>query len=459
MDRDEVQKAALLSVGAALFLTLLKLIIGVLSNSLGVLSEGIHSGLDLLAAGITLIAVRRSAQAPDADHQYGHGKVENFSALAETILLWVTSAWIVYEAVRRIQLEEWAEPTLYGILVMSISVVITFQQGRMLSRVAKKHDSQALEADALHFSTDMVSSLVVLVGLGFVWFDFPIADSLSAIGVAIVIFVVSLRLGKRAYDALVDRAPHGIQEEVERRCLSINGVLECRRVRVRGSGPDLFIDVVVAVADQVNLNEAHTISDAIERSFSDLTKRVDVFVHIEPLSEVEFESSEVNVYEALQEMTRASSRIINLHNVKIHEMRGGIYVAADLEMPGAMSLEEAHQVSEELEEKLQRRIPQIAKITFHLETTTDRVEATDITEDSPELLFAIQQLTKHETRVGECHNITITRDHQGITVSLDCKVNGDMSLEQSHELADDVERVLKMKFKQISAVFVHVEPN
>ncbi|MHA2361677.1 MAG: cation transporter dimerization domain-containing protein, partial [Candidatus Thorarchaeota archaeon] len=226
-----------------------------------------------------------------------------------------------------------------------------------------------------------------------------------------------------------------------------------------GSGPDLFIDVVVAVADQVNLNEAHTISDAIERSFSDLTKRVDVFVHIEPLSEVEFESSEVNVYEALQEMTRASSRIINLHNVKIREMRGGIYVAADLEMPGAMSLEEAHQVSEELEEKLQRRIPQIAKITFHLETTTDRVEATDITEDSPELLFAIQQLTKHETRVGECHNITITRDHQGITVSLDCKVNGDMSLEQSHELADDVERVLKMKFKQISAVFVHVEPN
>ncbi|MFX0108903.1 MAG: cation diffusion facilitator family transporter, partial [Candidatus Hodarchaeota archaeon] len=158
----EVNHAALVSVIAALLLTILKVAVGIMSGSIGVISEALHSALDLAAAGITFIAVRRASVAPDPDHQYGHGKIENFSALVETILLWITAAWIISEALRIIRLEEWPEPTLAGIIVMIISIVVNIERSKVLYSAAEKHGSQALEADALHFITDGLSSIVVL---------------------------------------------------------------------------------------------------------------------------------------------------------------------------------------------------------------------------------------------------------------------------------------------------------
>ncbi|MDF1541405.1 MAG: cation diffusion facilitator family transporter, partial [Candidatus Thorarchaeota archaeon] len=192
VDRKEVSRAAALSIVAALLLTVLKLVAGILSNSIGILSEALHSGLDFVAAGITFVAVQRASKAPDEDYPYGHGKIENFSALAETVILWFTSAWIIYEAWRRITLSEWAEASLLGIGVMVFSIIVDYERSRMLYKVAEKHQSQALEADALHFSTDMLSSTVVLIGLAFVALGFPLGDPLAAIGVSIIIFIVSL---------------------------------------------------------------------------------------------------------------------------------------------------------------------------------------------------------------------------------------------------------------------------
>jgi len=219
--REKVKRAAMLSVLAALILTLLKLVVGFGTNSLGVISEALHSGLDMVAAGITLVAVQRASKKPDTDHPYGHGKIENFAALAETILLWITAGWILYEAFRRIAGEEFAAPNIWGIAVMLVSIFIDYERSRMLYKTAKEFDSQALEADALHFRTDMLSSIVVLVGLIFVYFGFVIGDPLSAIGVALVIFYVSYNLGKRSFDFLIDRAPEGIREEVQEVCKQI----------------------------------------------------------------------------------------------------------------------------------------------------------------------------------------------------------------------------------------------
>jgi cation diffusion facilitator family transporter len=261
--RKSVQRAAALSVVAALLLTLMKIVVGFLTNSIGIISEALHSGLDLLAAAITLGAVRSASKEPDMEHQYGHGKIENFSALIETILLWITSAWIIYEALRRILGEEFIEPSIWGIAVMLTSIFIDYERSRMLYKTAQKFNSQALEADALHFSTDMLSSVVVLIGLVLVWLGFPIGDPLGALGVSIVILFVSYNLAKRSFNFLVDRAPEGVKEKIIQTCSNIPGVLDCSRVRVRTSGPDLFVDVVVTVDETVSTSEAHNITESI----------------------------------------------------------------------------------------------------------------------------------------------------------------------------------------------------
>ena len=208
----EKNRIALTSVIAAVFLTSFKLVIGMLTGSLGILSEALHSGLDLLAALITLFAVRFADKPADSDHNYGHGKIENYSALVETLLLLVTCIWIIYEAVKRLvtgRVE--IEVTIWSFIVIFTSIIIDISRSRALYRVARKHNSQALEADALHFSTDIWSSCVVLIGLVGAAFSFYSADSIAALIVAMIVLVVSYRLGKRSFDTLIDKAPIGLK--------------------------------------------------------------------------------------------------------------------------------------------------------------------------------------------------------------------------------------------------------
>ncbi len=282
-NREEVSRAAGISIVAAVILTLIKIVAGIVTNSLGIISEALHSGLDLMAAAITFVAVNRAAKVPDQAHHYGHGKIENFAALAETVLLWITSIWIVSEAWTRIAHEEWPEASLLGVGVMILSILVNYERSKMLYKVAEEHNSQALEADALHFYADMISSIVVLIGLGFVWAGLPIGDPISAIGVAIIIFFASVRLGKEAYDILIDTAPTGLEEDVQLIVCTIPEVQECERIRIRHSGPILFVDVTVKVKDSLSIIDAHAISTQIESRLTKLSDTVDCVVHVEPL--------------------------------------------------------------------------------------------------------------------------------------------------------------------------------
>ncbi|MFW9844730.1 MAG: cation diffusion facilitator family transporter, partial [Candidatus Thorarchaeota archaeon] len=349
MGRGKVQRAAALSVLAALLLTLLKLIVGFATNSIGVISEALHSGLDLVAAGITFIAVKKASEEADSEHPYGHGKMENFSALAETILLWITAGWIIYEALRRIVENEIVEPSIWSIAVMLVSIIIVYQQSSVLSKTAKEFESQALEADALHFQTDLLSSVVVLIGLILVYLGFPIGDPLGALGVSIVILFVSYNLGKRSFDYLVDRAPEGIREKVEDVCNDIPGVVSCQRIRARTSGPNLFLDIIVKVDETVTTGEAHHITDTIESELGNLAKRVDVVVHIEPAEIDSDQYVKLNIYDQLQILGRREKHIQSIHNIRVFSMDDDFEIAADLEMSPELTLEDAHSISERIE--------------------------------------------------------------------------------------------------------------
>jgi len=280
---EEKKSIALTSVIAAIFLTGFKLVIGILTGSLGILSEALHSALDLVAAIITFFAVKFADVPPDEGHNYGHGKIENYSALIETLLLVLTCVWIIYEAIRRLVTHRvQIEVTIWSFIVIVCSIVIDFSRSRALYRVAKKHDSQALEADALHFSTDIWSSSVVLIGLIGVSFNFNYADPIAALIVAMIVLTVSYRLGKRSFDALIDRAPKGLHERVEAIVKDVLEVKQFHDIKVRESGPYKFVDINIHVDKNMTIDHAHEISHRVEKAINSKIKNVKVMVHVEP---------------------------------------------------------------------------------------------------------------------------------------------------------------------------------
>ena len=279
----EKKSIALTSVIAAIFLTGFKLVIGLLTGSLGILSEALHSSLDLVAAIITFFAVKFADVPPDEGHNYGHGKIENYSALVETLLLVITCVWIIYEAIRRLVTNEvHIEVTIWSFVVIATSIVIDFSRSRALYRVAKKHERQALEADALHFSTDIWSSAVVLVGLTGAAFNFHYADPIAALIVAMIVLTVSYRLGKKSFDALLDKAPAGLHERVEEIVKNILEVKQFHDIKVRESGPNKFVDINIHVDKNMTIDHAHEISHKVEEAINSEIKNVKVMIHTEP---------------------------------------------------------------------------------------------------------------------------------------------------------------------------------
>jgi cation diffusion facilitator family transporter len=295
MDRergqDEKKAAALNSVGAAVLLTVLKLTVGLLSGSLAILAEAAHSGLDLAATIVTSLAVRVASKPADQGHPYGHGKVENLSALVEALLLLGTCGWIISESIQRLTSKHvQVDASFWAFAVMAISIAVDVSRSRMLARVAAKHRSQALEADALHFSTDVWSSAVVIIGLAGIklaqWYPglgfLRQADAVAALVVAAIVVVVSTRLGFRTVEALLDASPAGAAERIKARVEEVDNVLDCHAVRVRHSGPHHFVDLHITLDGDLPLKAAHALTEEVERVVNEILPEADVTVHPEP---------------------------------------------------------------------------------------------------------------------------------------------------------------------------------
>ena len=294
--RKDKRSAALSSVIAAIGLTTFKIIVGVLTNSLGILAEAAHSGLDLVAALMTYFAIRVSDKPADEEHPFGHGKIENLSALFETVLLLATSGWIIYEAIQRLFFHPDIIPvvSIWSFIVMGGSIVVDYSRSRILYKAARKYKSQALEADALHFSTDIWSSSVVIVGLigltiannvkGLSWMHK--ADSIAALVVALIVIYVSAELGYRTISALLDTAPKGLARQVEKVSASVSGVVNAHAIRIRPSGANTFIDMHITMDGNCTLNEAHAATEVIEKAIHAIISPADITVHVEPVEVV-----------------------------------------------------------------------------------------------------------------------------------------------------------------------------
>lgn len=462
----EKRTVALSSVVAAIFLTVIKLVVGVLTRSLGILSEAAHSLLDLLAASITLFAVRASDRPADSDHPYGHGKVENFSALIETLLLFITCGWIVYEAVRRLAFQSVVvEASYWSFIVMGLSVAVNITRSRALLRAAKKHGSQALEADALHFSTDVWSSIVVIAGLGAVLTGQLVreshpglatwlfrADPIAALAVSGIIVYVSVRMGRNSINTLMDSTPQGINASIERAVAALPGVVAVDRIRSRQSGPAVFVDMTLAVARTASLEEAHSIASAAENAVQKLLPRSDVIVHIDPVAR-----DNNSLVERVHSV--AARKGVNVHGLHIHDVRGRMSLELHAEVPDDLSVSQAHERVTDLENAIAQQTPELEEIVAHIEPVGDHEILTSAVQTgSDEIQQAIARLPQEIAGLKECHRISILRSGSGVSLSFHCIVNPDMPISQAHELTSRTEAKLREHFPGLGRVVIHVEP-
>jgi len=459
----EKKRAALLSVGSALLLVSLKTFLVLRTGSLGVLSEALHSGLDLIAAIITFLSVRVSDEPADERHPYGHGKFENFSAFVETGLLLLTALYIIYEAFDRLFFHSvHIQPSITAIVILFFALGIDLTRSRALSNVAKKFSSEALEADALHFSTDVWSTTVVIVGVGLVWagevWNLPYliyADALAGLAVAAVILWVGSQLGRRTIDALLDAAPEGLQQEIARAVARMDGVLDVDRVRVRRAGNHHFVDATVSVARTASLEQVHALSDAIEKRIGEIVP-ADVMVHAEPRA-----PQGEHLFEAIRAVAQRMG--LAIHDLSALQQQGKLFVELHLEVDENLSLREAHRQATELEEGIRELRDGPIEVNIHIEPLGRHIATPDDgAGEMKQLSGAVEQflnaMPSEFDELVNCHDVHTRQVAHHILVSCHCTMKGTLPITQIHDVTATLEDRVKEKFPQIHRVTIHPEP-
>jgi cation diffusion facilitator family transporter len=453
--QHEKEQVALTSIAASAALTIAKGLVGFATGSLAILSEAGHSLIDLGATGMTYAAVRISGKPADADHQYGHGKFESISALVETALLFLLSGVVIWEAVKRLTEHEnhavivnaWA----FG--VIAVSIAVDFFRSRALSRTAKQTQSQALEADALHFSSDLWASLAVLIGLAGVRFGLWWADSTAALVVAILVCTAGWRLGRRTIDTLTDVAPAGAAEKIIAMAAKVPGVVAIEQVRARAVGEKTFIDLTVAVSRTLPLDRVSAIKDAVDAAIRQRMPGAEPTVITDPVA--------LNNETVLDRvMVIARNRALAVHHVTVHDLKDRLAISLDLEVDGKLSLRDAHALADGLESAIAGELGASVEIDTHIEplqphraagreAPSERVTAIEI---------ALAEFAADSRTLRDVHDVRVRETDEGEIVNFHCRVDPSLSVQEVHEKVDAVERALKQRSPSIKRVIGHAEP-
>ena len=458
--RAEKRAVAGNSVFAAIGITTLKIIVGITTGSLGILSESAHSGLDLIAASITFFSVRVSDKPADADHQYGHGKVENFSAFIETGLLLITCVAIVYEAIKRLFFHHVEiEPTLAAFLVLFASMAVDVWRSRRLGKIADKYDSQALQADALHFSTDAWSTGVVVLGLALVLFGRKLsiswlrdADPVAALFVAAVIMFVSTRLARKTVDALLDTAPAGARSNIIGALRGIEGLLEVDRVRIRRAGNRYFADVSVGLARNVTFQRSGQVADEVTRAVHNVLPNSDVVVHSVPRP-----ASAENIFDRVRAV--ATRHNLNVHDVSVQDLDGQLHVEQHLELDEHLSLKEAHDRASLLESEIRTELPEIRSILTHIESEPATIESGEQIASHVRLEAKLRAAANEFPEILDMHDIEVKRVGGRVYFSCHCTFPDELPLSRVHDISTALEIRFKQEAPELFRVLIHPEPS
>jgi cation diffusion facilitator family transporter len=462
------RSAAQSSVFAALGITLLKLLTGVLTGSLGMLSEAAHSGIDLMAAGVTLLAVHASDRPADEDHNYGHGKLESLSAGLEVLLMVGSCFWIGREAILRIMHHtrldlHWS---IWPFVVLVLSIAVDYSRSRSLHRAAQQHHSEALAADAVHFGTDIWSSAAVFVGLLAAFIGerlhlrgLEYADPAAALVVAVIILRVTWTLAHRTMDSLLDATPIEVRAQMRRDLLrdveDTSGVLGVEQLRVRRSGPDTFVELSLRMPRNVTFQRSEQITLAATDAVQRLLPGADVIIRTVPTA-----ASGESVFDQI----RAVAARLNLavHDVTVQQMDGALHVEQHLEVPETMPLREAHEVATRLETEMRREVPGIATLLTHIESEPETIADAAQMQASQNLANQLRKTAAHFPEILDIHEITLTRGHGGaansVQVNCHCTLPDDLSMQAVHNIITNFESEFRLDHPQVARVLIHPEP-
>jgi cation diffusion facilitator family transporter len=443
------RRTALVSVGAACLLIAVKLAAGIASSSLGLLAEAAHSGTDLGAALLTFFAVSVAVKPADPGHPYGHGKAQNLAALAESGFLIAVSLLIAAAAVAR--LAGWVsfevEPTAWTFAAIGLVLLIDASRMSVSFRTARRHGSDALMANALHFGSDLAGTLAVLAGLIAAALGFPQGDALAALFVAALVILAASRLLARNVDVLMDRSPSGAEAAAREAIARIQPPVELRRLRVRRSGGAHFVDVDIGIAPGEAVGQGHAAADRVEDALRELFPDLDVVVHVEPRPE------DGSIRERVLAAALGVGRVREIHNLAVLEVEGRLEVSLHLKLPGDLRLEEAHAVAEQVEQAILAAVPEVATVRTHLEPLAEAASAEEASIDEA----AIERLVREETGAAP-RDVRVMRTDDGIVVFLTLAVAGDEPLSDAHARASVVEERVRLAVPGVADVVVHTEP-
>ncbi len=489
---QEKIRVVIISIIASSGLMILKFSIGALTNSLGILSEGMNSGLDLIAGLVTLYAIRMVLRPSDPSYTYGYGKFESLSSLAQIILLLVVASWVTYEAINRILFENVSpEISIFSILIMFVSIGIDYGRSRALYRTARKFDSQALEADGLHFRADMFSSAIVVAGLLIVLlFNIPDADAYAALGVAAVILYASLGLGRRTLSVLLDKAPKGIYREVIQAVSDLEGVTRPHNIRIRNIGSETLVEMHIEVPRTFTHDRAHRVATSVEQKIEHILPSSKVLVHVDAT-----ESANETIFDKIRLIAAETEGIRNVHSLHVSRISSPLsalavssldspqkryYTAAlnveakksqyatneprlhlylDAQMGPSLDLNTAHSIVDSFEEKLKKEVLQIKDITTHIEIESPvedlRMAGTE-KRVGPELLMKIKEVMLSIDEVFDFKDIRVFDVTGGQHITLTICLTSSITLEVAHKIATKVQNMIIYR-TGATRVVVHTE--
>jgi cation diffusion facilitator family transporter len=437
------------SVLAAAALVAVKLGAGLGAHSLGLVSEALHSGTDLVAALLTFFAVGVAGRPADVGHQYGHGKAEHLSALAEATFLVAASILIAWRAISHLtgSTEAQVKATWYAFLVIGVVIVVDISRTFVSARGGRRHGSAALQANALHFGSDLAGSFAVLLGLLLVRAGYARADSIAALFVSALVLIAAARLMKRNVDVLMDRAPLAAEESALAAIARITPSVDLRRLRMRQSGNRQFADVVIGISPGAAVGQGHEAADRVEAAVHEALPGSDVVVHVEPLRE-----------SALRERAHAAAlgvpQVREVHNVNVVDVDGRTEVSLHLKLPGDLSLEEAHEVATAVESAIVASAPEVDAVQTHLEPLAEEALGRAVDDaDVESVARIVAEVTGSAPR-----QLRFLNTDEGLLAYLTLTLDPGTPLAEAHARASEVEERLRLERPDITDVIVHTEP-
>ena len=443
------RRAALVSVAAAATLLVLKLVVGLATHSLGLVSEAVHSGTDLVAALLTFFAVGVSAQPADMSHQFGHGKAEHLSALGEAALLSLASVFISYRAMIRLTGSggSHVHPAWYAFAVIALVLVVDASRTIVSWRTSRRYKSPALAANALHFGSDFAGTLAVLVGLVLARAGHPAADPIAALFVGVLVLVAAARLIRRNTDVLMDRAPIEAEEAARAAIAELVPTVELRRLRMRSAAGRQFADVVIGVPPSSVVGQGHAAADAVEAAVEGALPGSDVVVHVEPIEDP-------SLRERAHAAALAVPRVREVHNLVLVDVAGLKELSLHVKLPGSLSLDEAHDIAEQVEGAIRQAVPEIQAVQTHLEPLTEAMTASEVDPDATALVLRIVE----EATGSPPRGLRFLRSVEGLIAFLTLGLDGGSTLAEAHARASSIEERIRRERPDIADVIVHTEP-